>query len=58
LASKLEKKPPSPKGEKQRDQLVLEHLQQAFEKGLFNSSSDYRRWLGAIHVPSVFSSYV
>lgn len=57
LASKLDQKTPSSNGKKQRDRLVLEYLELAFGEGLFESSSGYRRWLGAIHVPSEFFSY-
>ncbi len=58
LASKLGKKAPAPRREKRRDRLILEYLKQAFSKGMFESSSDYRRWLDAVDVPSEFFSYV
>ena len=58
LLRKVGREAQNPDHPSQRDHLILQLLEQAWAKGLFDTDVDFRRWLNAIHVPSEFSSYV
>lgn len=58
LVRKLSHDATLPEDEPQRHRILLELMELAWSRGVFETDVDFRRWLNAIHVPSEFSSYV
>lgn len=52
LRTKMGDTPPTGEQTENRDRLILDYLSEAFSKGTFHNSTDYRQWLETNDLPN------